>query len=175
LVTRRIKQEIEVNLPQFINANLTSLFKSHQQWQVIYQLTVIFPDRQQQWQLNFSDSEVTIKTGRNPLANYFVYITASTLYSLINRDRDWDYALCNGEYRTWHKVYALEKADLKYPQETSFSDPLELLFSSQYIAANNIYQELANYSRCNEPVLVNDSMLNLGNILIKKQKEVISN
>ena len=173
LMQQQIKQEIGVNLPQFINNNLESLFQLHQQWNVIYQLTVVFPDGEEKWHVDFSQSPIEIKSGRNPLANYFTYITASTLYSLIQRDRDWDYALCNGEYRKWQKIYILDKTNLKYPQQVDFIDPIQLQFSSAYVAERNIYKELNSLNISKEGVsLSSSSMLNLGNILIKKKKTV---
>mgnify|MGYP001794131889 CR=1 FL=1 len=175
LMYQKIESEISINLPQFIQDNLQSLFKLHQQWNIVYQLIIVFPDGEEKWYLDFTQSTVKIKSGRNALANYFTYITASTLYSLIKRDRDWDYALCNGEYRTFQKAYLLDGTDLKYPQNVNLIDPIQLMFSSEYIANNNIIQELNEFeiSEKSSTKILSDSMLNLGNILIKKGKKEI--
>lgn len=175
VMQQRIKTEITNNLPLFIRDNL-ALFEQHQKWQVIYQLTVTFPDGEQKWYLDFTPSVITINSGRNPLANYFTQITASTLYSLIKRDRDWDYALCNGEYRTFPKIYTLTKANLKVPQNISFADPIQLQFSTEYVAENNIYQELDRLAINKvEQQPVRPSMFNLGKILIKIKRQQILN
>ena len=173
---QRIESELCIKLSEFINDNLDSLFELHRHWNIIYQLAIVYGDRVQKWHIDFRESVITIKQGRNPLANYFSYITASTFYSLIQRQRDWDYALCSGEYRTFQKVYSIYKSDFQYPQAVNIQDPIQLLFSSQYIAANNIYRELSQYKiepvREKTPRTIASSMLNLGDILIKKNKKI---
>ena len=177
---RRVRQIIETGfnqkLPQFIQDNFSSLFKQHQHQKVIYQLEISYGDRCDRWYIDFSASEIRVCSGRNPLANYFAYITASTFADLIQRQIDWEYILCSGEYRSFKKLYEINKSDLKQIQE-NIKDPIEIIFGSQYIAENNIYLELSHYQSKNtnsSPKLKNDSMLNLGNILIKKQKKTVT-
>lgn len=174
LIRQDIEESICRKLPQFITENIESLFKQHCCWNVIYQLKIIFPDRSQEWYVDFTESGIKTKEGRNPLANYFSYITASSLYSLIKRHKDWDYALCSGEYRTFQKVYSINKSDFQYPQKINIEDPIQLQFSSQYIGANNIYQELSQYNgddlKEKNTSSTGNSMLNLGNILIRTTK-----
>ena len=88
-----IEEKVCLALPQFIRDNRTSLFSEHFQWQVIYELEIAFPEGEQIWNIDFSEEAIQVKQGRNPLANLFSYITASTFYSLIQRKRDCDYLL----------------------------------------------------------------------------------
>ena len=171
-IERVIEDEFQQKSPQFIQKNLDSLFKHHKDWQIIYQLEIYYGDRCDRWHIDFSASEIKICAGRNPLANYFSYITASTFAGLIQRHIDWEYALCSGEYRTYQKVYKIDNSELKSP-EIYIEDPIKILFSSQYIAEKNIYRELAQYQLKqinNDSPTKSNSMLNLGNILIKNRK-----
>ena len=172
LMRHKIEEIVSHQLPQFITKNSESLFEKHRYWNVIYQLTVIFPDGEQKWYIDFSESVIKTRKGRNPQANYYSYITASTFYNLIMRQKDWDYALCNGEYRTFEKVYLINKSDFQYPQTINIEDPITLHISSEYIQGNDIYQELLQYKpdNLNQNItsLKQDSMLRLGDILIKR-------
>ena len=88
-----IDEEISTNLSQFIHEHRESLFLEHRLWNIIYQLEVVFPDGSQKWHIDFSQDPIQVVMGRNPKANLFTYITASGLYSLIQKKRDWDYIL----------------------------------------------------------------------------------
>ncbi|MEH2382897.1 MAG: MBL fold metallo-hydrolase [Nostoc sp.] len=168
-----IEEKICLNLPQFIIDNRNSLFIEHCQWQIIYQLEIIFPDGAKTWNIDFSEETIQAKQGRNPLANLFTYITASTFYSLICRKRDWDYLICSGDYRTFHKIYSISKQGINSAETTTIVDPIQLQFPANYIASNNIYQELAKWVPSNQNIsLAEDeaSMMCLGNFWIKRKK-----
>jgi UDP-MurNAc hydroxylase len=188
-----IDSEIRTGLAQFIQTHSSTLFTHHCQWQVIYQLTVVFPDGYRSWYLDFSQPQVPIIEERNSLSNYFSYITASSFYNLIQKLRDWDYLSCSGEYRQFHKVYQVHTTGLHRLPDGKIADPLQLKYSSQSIAGGNIKAELATIkahtslstaslavasdSVANRPDVVppdmaNQSlMLNLGNVLIKVKRD----
>jgi hypothetical protein len=169
-----ISQEMSVAFSDFIQENLQTLFASHCQWQVVYQLEVVFPDGQRTWQIDFSQADVRAIEKRNPLANFFTYITASSLYALIQKRRDWDYLFCSGEYRQFHKVYQVSSAGLSIPPEGLLEDPLSLKYSARYVAGGGVKAELAKLkaqgsivSSSTQIAGPNYPMLNLGNMLIK--------
>lgn len=174
-----INQEIAEELSKFIQDNLHTLFSNHHYWKVIYQLEVVFPDSVCKWNIDFSQPSITVTEGRNPLANLFTYLTASSLYSLIQKKRDWDYLLCSGEYRHFHKIYSPTPLEILTPPESAIQDPITLKLSSAYIAGGNIKTELAKVidSHPNIPAhqFQEDTdysrMFNLGDILIKVNKK----
>ena len=137
-----IAEEVEHNLPQFIQDNQDSIFQTYADWPVIYQLEIMFPDGSQTWCFDFSQSVVSASRGRNPLANCFAYITASSLYSLMQQHRDWDYLMCSGEYRAFHKVYSISRLGIIPAHASAIRDPIQAKFSSDYIAHGNIEVEI---------------------------------
>lgn len=179
LMKQTISEEIEVNLIPFIQKHKNSLFQEHIRWSVIYQLEVIFAHSSEKWHINFlEENDIKFKKGRTPLANFYSYITASNFYSLIQKKRGWDYLLCSGEYRKFHKVYAINDLGIIIPNNIDFKDPLELKYNSDYIAGNNIQNEIQELQ--NKKFAINEShqldqdsnpMINLGNILIKKREK----
>ncbi|WGV27153.1 MBL fold metallo-hydrolase [Halotia branconii] len=167
-----IEEKICLDLPQFIIENRNSLFTEHCQWQIVYQIEITFPDGVKTWNIDLSEAVIQTKQGRNPLANLFTYITASTLYSLIDKKRDWDYLLCSGDYRTFHKIYSISKEKINFAETATFVDPIQLQFPSSYVASNNIYRELAKWMPANESISLTEdeaSMICLGNLLIKRK------
>lgn len=169
-----IEEKVCLTLPQLIRDNRTSIFSEHCQWQVIYQLEIAFPDGEQIWNINFSEETIQVKQGRNPLANFFSYITASTFYSLIHRKRDWDYLVCSGEYRTFHKIYSITREGIDSAETTTITDPIQLQFPSTYIAGNNVYEDLAKWVSSSQNLSQSEdeaSMMCLGNLWIKRKKQ----
>lgn len=168
-----IAEEIEINLLNFITEYKDLIFKEHCRWSVIYQLEVIFPDGSQKWFIDFSQDKIKVEQGRNAIANLFSYITASSLFSLIEKKRDWDYLLCSGEYRTFQKVYAINKLGIIPADASLLKDPLELRLSSQYIQGNNIKLEIEKWGNTSQDNLDTEEdinpMLRIGNLLIKKR------
>lgn len=168
-----IAEEIEINLLNFITEYKDLIFKEHCRWSVIYQLEVIFPDGSQKWFIDFSQDKIKVEEGRNAIANLFSYITASSLFSLIEKKRDWDYLLCSGEYRTFQKVYAINKLGIIPADASLLKDPLELRLSSQYIQGNNIKLEIEKWGNTSQDNLDTEEdinpMLRIGNLLIKKR------
>ncbi len=168
-----IHEEISANLPQFIQEHRESLFLEHRLWNIIYQLEVVFPDGSQKWHIDFDQEPIQVVVGRNPKANLFTYITASSFYSLIQKKRDWDYILCSGEYRTFHKVYAPARHGIITAENTTIKDPIELKFPSHDIAGNNVYGELEKWIDPNTDTAPVDEdenpMLRLGNVFIKRK------
>ncbi|MBR8834876.1 MAG: MBL fold metallo-hydrolase [Stigonema ocellatum SAG 48.90 = DSM 106950] len=168
-----IHDEISANLSQFIQEHRESLFLEHRLWNIIYQLEVVFPDGSQKWHIDFSQEPIQVVMGRNPKANLFTYITASGLYSLIQKKRDWDYLVCGGEYRIFHKVYAINRLGIISAENSPIKDPIDLKFASHYIAGNNVYGELEKWIDPNRDTSQVDEdenpMLILGNVLLKRR------
>jgi len=176
LMRQVLYEEICLNLLQFITENRTTIFNEHCRWQVIYQLEVVFPGGGQKWHIDFSQETIQALEGRNPLANFFTYITASSLYSLIQKRRDWDYLICSGEYRSFHKVYSLTRLGIIYQENSPIQDPIGLKFPSEYMAGANVKAEVKNWLDSNRDFSqVNEDenpMLILGeNLLIKRRKK----
>jgi hypothetical protein len=173
VIKEKIYQQIESELPQFITNYRNSLFLEHCHWQVIYQLEVIFPDGSQKWYIDFSQETIKALRGRNPLANLYGCITASCLSALIDKKRDWDYLMCSGEYRTFHKIYAIARQGIVAAENSVPKDPLELRFPSAYIAGNNIYEELLKWIDSQQQYIPVDEdenpMIAIGNILLKRK------
>jgi UDP-MurNAc hydroxylase len=171
-MNQRIEAELCGALPQFLAEHQTTLFREHCHWQVIYQLKVIFPEQEQVWHIDFSEEHLQVKPGRSPVANLFTYITASTLYRLILKQCDWDYLICSGEYRTFHRIYQMTQWGIVAAEEATIADPLHLKFSSSYVADQNIYAEVARWgSSPSVPPDPEDYMLQLGQVLIKRRKK----
>ncbi|GAX37842.1 MBL fold metallo-hydrolase [Nodularia sp. NIES-3585] len=174
VMKEKIVQEIENELPEFINNHRNSVFLEHCHWQVIYQLEVIFVDGSQKWYVDFSQENIQVFRGRNPLANLYSCITASCLYALIEKKRDWDYLICSGDYRTFHKIYAIARQGIVAAEMSVPKDPLELRFPSAYIAGNNLYEELPKWIDSQSPSgSFNEDenpMIAIGNLLLKRKK-----
>lgn len=172
LIKLTIDEEIFTNLTEFIQNNLGSLFDEHCHWDVIYQLEVVFPDGSQKWYIDFSQKPIKVFSGRNPLANLFTFITASSLYSLIQKNKSWDYLMSNGEYRTFHKIYSLTPKGIVTAENALIKDPIELMLSSDYVGGENVYKELEKYPINTSNIVGQDepAMLRIGNILFKTKQ-----
>ncbi|NET33065.1 MAG: MBL fold metallo-hydrolase [Cyanothece sp. SIO1E1] len=142
VMRQAIFEEVELNLPTFIQKHQSSTFYFYADWPVIYQLEVIFPDGCQKWSFDFSQPTVKAQPGRNPLANLFAYITASSFYGLMCKRRDWDYLMCSGEYRAFHKIYSIHRLGIIPAHSQTLKDPVEVKFSSEYVAAGNVQSEV---------------------------------
>ncbi|MGL6338909.1 MAG: MBL fold metallo-hydrolase [Waterburya sp.] len=138
-----IKQEVCVNLPQFFNQNQKSLFLEYYHWQVIYQLEVVFPDGSQTWHFDFSEEQIKCREGRNPLANVFTSISASSFYGILQGTKGWDYADMGGFCRTFHKIYqATPYGIVRFNQgsDVQFQEPLKIKFPYK-----EVYEKVRNY------------------------------
>lgn len=166
-----ICQEISVNLAEFINKNKKFLFIEHSRWQVIYQLEIIFPDGSKIWNFDFSESNIQAQAGRNPLANLFTYMTASSLYGILKQLKGWDYANLGGYYRRFQKIYLPTPQGIIKPDEEQMSDPLALKFPYRQILKKVLDQEIAQWSHENsngeKPSEPRKVMMRMGNTLVK--------
>jgi hypothetical protein len=175
LMEQTIEQVICEEFSSFVREHLHTQFAEHCRWQVIYQLEVIFPEGCRQWQIDFSQPDIRVVEGRNPLANFFTCITASSLYGLIEAIRDWDYLFSSGEYRQFHKVYQINSTEFKRPSDELLIDPLYLKYPSKDLANKWIKTELAKLKSQNqvneiEDAIASSEMINLGNVLIRAKK-----
>ncbi len=167
-----VEEAIIQDLSTFVQENLAQKFENHIQWKVIYQLEITFPDRVQKWFIDFSESDIQVREGRHPLANYFVYLTASGFYDLIQSNHDWDYLYCGGEYRQFHTVCKITPTGLQRPSDGLINDPISMRYLSQDIAAQRIQDEIEqlrskNQIKHTEMPIEPSKMINLGDVLIR--------
>jgi hypothetical protein len=101
-------------------------FSEHRRWQVIYQLEIIFPNKVEQWHVDFADS-TELSEGRHPRANFISKITAAALTGLATSMRGWDYCMLGGYFRTFHRIFLATPNGMLRPQE-ALSDPLAMAF-----------------------------------------------
>jgi len=130
---KTITDEICFNMPKIFREAKDSLFREHFQWKVIYQIEIVFPDFCSKWFFDFSQENVQAQVGRNPLANLYTYITASSLYGILKKLKGWDYALLGGYYRTFQKLYLATAQGIKKSDRAKIVEPLLLIFSAEEI------------------------------------------
>lgn len=166
-----ICEEISVNLVEFIRKNRNFLFIEHCRWQVIYQLEIVFPDGSKIWNFDFSAHNIQAETGRNPLANVFTYITASSFYGIIKHLKGWDYANLGGYYRRFEKLYLPTPQGIIKPDEEAISDPLSFRFPYPKILKQILDNEIAQWNTENsneeKATVSRKVMMRMGNTLIK--------
>ncbi|BAZ21333.1 hypothetical protein NIES4073_22110 [Kalymmatonema gypsitolerans NIES-4073] len=170
-----INEEICLNLPKFIMENKDSLFLEHCHWQVIYQLEIVFPDSRKQWFFDFSQDNIQVQAGRNPFANFFTSITASSFYGVLKQIKGWDYATQGGYARSFQKIYMATQYGINKPQETSIKNPLILKFPPQNIFEKIRHREVEKWGQSNGKSSIphenNTYMMKLGNHLVRQLKE----
>jgi UDP-MurNAc hydroxylase len=172
-----IKQEVCVNLLEFLNQNQKSLFLEYCHWQVIYQLEVVFPDGSQTWHFDFSQEPIKCKVGRNSLANVFTAIAASKFYSLIQGIKGWDYAQMGGYYRRFHKLYQATPHGIVQPHESfsvSIKEPLYAKFPYKEVYEKARNYEIEKWGQFNESKTVQSesttTMIAIGKTLTRVTK-----
>lgn len=133
LMENYLDRIISIDLANFINNHKHSLFKEYIRWQVIYQLEVVFPHNSQKWSFNFDQNEIKAQKVRNPLANLFSYITASSLYGLLHKIKGWNYVDVGGYHRHFNKIYQTTPLGLVLPQYIDFQDPLAMYFADDNV------------------------------------------
>ncbi len=138
-----IKEEICINLPRFMNENRERLFREHGRWQVIYQLEVVFPNSSQKWYFDFAEDNIKAVDGRNPLANFFTYITASSFYSLLQQTKGWDYVYLGGYTRSFQKIYAVTPLGVVRPEAIKIEEPIQLKIPGNQSLERILEREIA--------------------------------
>jgi UDP-MurNAc hydroxylase len=169
-----INEEVCLNLPKFIMENKNSLFLEHCHWQIIYQLEIVFPDGCKQWFFDFSQENIQIQAGRNPLANFFTSITASSFYGIIRQLKGWDYASMGGYYRGFKKIYMTTQYGIIKPRESSMIDILTLKFPAKEIFEIARQREIEKWGHNRGSSILPESntyMMKLGNHLVRRLKE----
>jgi UDP-MurNAc hydroxylase len=132
-------------LPAFINER-PQAFAEHHRWKLIYQLEIVFPDERRKYCLDFGADTVRISEGRNPLVNYFVFITGSSIVGFLEGKTDWDYVMLGGSYRRFNKVYAVTPLGILRPKPNLFPDILELKFPHQHVLREFLEREIHEWS-----------------------------
>jgi hypothetical protein len=174
-----VEEEILYNFPKFINES-DNLFLQHQRWNIIYQFEVVFPEGCQKYFIDFSEENLRLYKGRNPLANFFTFITASSLYNLLQGTVGWDWVMGNGYYRTYHKIYSVTPLGITYPDSTRevIQDPLVLRFSTSVRGLQPdsvLYRELEKWASPNidnsKSTKGKSSMIKMGDVLLKPTKQ----
>ena len=167
-----ICEEVSVNLPQFITKNRDFLFIEHCRWKAIYQLEIVFSDGSKIWNFDFSETDIQAQEGRNPLANLFTYMTASSFYGILKRLKGWDYAHLGGYYRRFQKLYVPTAQGIMKPdEEDRISDPLAFRFPYREILKSVLQNEIAQWTHENgkesKPNKPRTLMMRMGNTLVK--------
>ena len=144
---RAIEEEICVNFPQFFKEQKKSLVMAHHRWEVIFQLEVIFPGSKCQWFFDFSQEKVEAQPGRNPLANLFTSITASSFYGLIKKIKGWDYARLGGNYRSFEKIYMPTKYGITQPPKHLIQEPLRMKYPYKDIFKSTQDREVKKWKK----------------------------
>lgn len=146
LLQEIIHNELCFNLPNFISENWNTLFVEHHKWQIIYQIEILFPDGSKKWVFDFSKKNIQTTEGRSPLANFFTYITASSFYDLIQKNKNWEYIFCSGYYRSFKKVYLSVPLGIIYPSNhVKIEDPIALKFPYERKVDNIFYREVEKW------------------------------
>ncbi len=171
-MSRAIAAEVGVDLPDFIIKYRDLLFIEHCHWQVIYQLEIVFPNGTHIWSFDFTKPKIEAKAGRNPLANLFTYMTASSLYGLLKRLKGWDYANLGGYYRRFQKLYIPTPHGIIEPDpEERISDPLAMRLPYNEVFKEVLQQEISRWSYLDDDRSDLDSpralMMRMGNTLVK--------
>jgi UDP-MurNAc hydroxylase len=171
---KTIEEKVCSNMPQFFMENKDSLFMEHCHWNVIYQIEIVFPNFKQKWFFDFSEESIQAQSGRNPLANLFSVITASSLYGLIKEIKGWDYAHIGGNHRQFQKVYIATPHGIIQPAESQIKNPIDLKFPYHEIFEKIKYKEIEDWIQAYENnEISNESktfMMKTGNSLIRLAK-----
>lgn len=173
IMKKLIEEEVCINFPQFFKEQKNSSMMAHYRWEIIFQLEVVFPDNCCQWFFDFSQEEVKAHIGRNPLANLFTSITASSFYGLIEKIKGWDYAHLGGNFRSFEKIYMPTKYGITQPPKYLIQEPLSMKYPHKDIFENTQYNEVKKWVKDTENTLrdKNNSMLEMGNTLIRIKKK----
>ncbi len=156
-----IADKIGVNLTQLIQEQQDKIFLEHQRWQVIYQLEIIFPNEVQKWYCDFSQQPLKMQKGRNPLANFFCYTTASGFYSLIQKTKGWDYLGLGGYHRSYNKIYQVTPLGLVLPHYIEFVDPFTMLFAEEDLEIIMRDVEIKQWKDCHSNYSSNSQAKNI--------------
>jgi len=91
-----------------------SLLERIRPWNVRMQISVQFPDRVQEWTIDFSSSAPVVRQGKAIDANYFFEATASGLHD-VERGLAWD-RFFYFEHRAFHTVYMVRAEGVFTPE-----------------------------------------------------------
>ncbi|ACC81672.1 conserved hypothetical protein [Nostoc punctiforme PCC 73102] len=174
-----IEEEICIHLTKFFNDKKDSLFMEYGYWKAIYQLEVIFPTHSEAWYFDFSEHSIQCRRGKNPLANVFTLIAASSFYGLLKGIKGWDYANFGGYYRCFNKVYQATLYGIIRPFDDSnqgIPDPLSLKFPYKEVYERVRFYEIEKWGQVNDEQTIDKNSQNpmviIGNTLIKPQHKV---
>lgn len=172
---KTIEEEVCINLPKLIMEKRDSIFTEHCRWQIIYQLEIIFPNYVCKWHLDFSENNIKTHKGRNPLANLFTSITASSFYGLIKQLKSWDYVHIGGFYRNFNKIYLATSHGIIRPEQPNVvQDPIEFMFPYDKLFQQVRQQEVKMWNQRieNAPIFSHKKyfMMKIGNSLIRLAK-----
>jgi hypothetical protein len=170
-----IEEEVCFNLPEFIIKKRNSLFIEHCRWNVIYQLEIVFPDFSCKWSFDFSEENIQARAGRNPFANLFTTLTASSFYGILKRVKGWEYACIGGYHRQFQKIYIATPQGIIKPAESQIKDPLGFRFPYKEIFESIQHREVEKWGQANgNDSILNESktfMMKIGNTLVRLLKE----
>ena len=169
-----IEQEINCELPKFIASNKNTPLVEYYRWQVVYQLEVIFPDCIRYWSLDFSQGDVEIKPEKNPLANFFTTITASSFYGFIKQFKGWDFANLGGNIRSYKKIYVATPMGIAVPHERQIANIFDLRFPLKEAFENARNYEVEQWQSATDKEERQNNktvMIKLGNTYVRLVKD----
>lgn len=148
-------ERLEAAVERFVTEDLVAFvasdpprFALHRAWDLRYQLAIAFPGgRWRTWGLDFTCDEVTAMEGRQPLANFSTYVTASGLQGLLEGRHGWNRLVLGGHYRTFQCPYVPTPAGLVRPSQAPIPDPLRMRLPD---ATTFEHARLAELERCLE-------------------------
>lgn len=141
---------------------------------MIYQIEIVFPNLSRKWSFDFSEENIQARSGRNPFANFFTSITASSFYGLLKRVKGWDYARMGGYHRQFQKIYIATNHGIIKPAEDQIEDPLNLRFAYDEVFKSIQQREVEKWGSTNgNGLMSNESktfMMKIGNTLVRLVK-----
>jgi UDP-MurNAc hydroxylase len=132
-------------LPKYIRENST-LFRAHQDWEIIFQLEIAFADKSEYWWYDFRESNVTAHPGRTSLANFRSGIAVAELCDLLHGNCSWDKVSLGGNFYQQQSIYGIWKNGLILPQGVSITNPLFALLPYEETFAKMIEKQLKSLS-----------------------------
>lgn len=146
MMRREIAQWLAERFPTFLRERAGDLFAPHQTWGVVYQLTVVFPDGEARYVVDFRESPLRVDQGDNPVANFHVSIAASALHELIQDGSAWSRCVLGGQYRVARSVVGVGPEACSRPREDELPEPLWLHFPYEEGLARLIERQVERYA-----------------------------
>ena len=139
---RSIVTFCEQTLPRFVIEH-PILFRTHRDWDIVYQLEVAFPDHSDYWSIDFSTEVPRCSRKQNALANMFCGVTGSGLASILNGRHTWEGLYLTGEFYQYQRIYGVWRNGLVLPTGLDVTNPLVTMFPEEEVFERMISNTLA--------------------------------